>query len=107
MNNDDLPLFRAMQNSEPKFQVIPFPCHLRHGKIRQAARSLSNAASEKDAGFRLQRSIVSLENNLKKVGISQDVIEQEVQSFLIAVNDECAQIGSHWFPLINSPGGNA
>lgn len=97
MDGKQMDLFSQKQ---PECLVIPFPCHLRHGKIRQAARSLSGAISEKQASSRVDRSVIALEENLRKVGISKDVIDREVRRFLIAVRYECDQIDSRWLPRL-------
>lgn len=107
MTTDSLPLF----DWQPPRQVIPFPARHRTGHAARVATSLSNAASQKDADWRLSRAVDAMRGQMERAGVRPDQAEREVRSFLIAINHECARIGSPWSPVIecqqNRPDGAA
>lgn len=83
--HSDLPLFRW---TPPPMEVIPFPTARRVGKIRQAALGIINAPTPRaEAGLWL-RMTNSMASQMRKAGIAEARVENEMAAFFDAVQRE-------------------
>jgi len=94
MMHDDLPLFRAMSKQPDTAVVLAFPLNRRVGKIRRVAEVLSRKQG-KDASSYWNRQCDWHRADLSKTILTDDEIENEVDHFFDAVQQELATILYH------------
>lgn len=100
-HHDDLPLFRW---TPPQVEVIPFPCRSRVGKIRRTAEYLTGSTQRgRDAYWR--RAVTDLTNQMRRAGIADDRIDQEIADFRDGVEAELRRLVYRGHSAM--PGGDA
>ncbi|WP_018688710.1 DUF6074 family protein [Ahrensia kielensis] len=85
MSNDrTLPLF----NWIPPVKIIPFPASKQIGKARHVARLFMNKTTERAQASYWEQTETSIRKRLEKIGLADDEIERQVQSFTATVQRE-------------------
>lgn len=90
--DDQLDLFRSSpklgvqgdkmdSGHRDQFQVIPFPCKRRLGKARRAAEVLLKKKTDKARDAYWRDITGTIEWQMKRMGISDDIIQREVSGF--------------------------
>ena len=96
MSKSDVPLL----DWQPPCHFIPFPALARTGHAKRVAQQLATARTNREASFRLQRAIITFEDQLMAIGISGFDLECERHAYLVVIHQQCSEIGTTYGPVI-------
>lgn len=96
MRNDYLPLFAW----QPPRQTIPFPARARTGHARKVAQQMAKARTLNEAQWAFTRARDSFVNQMRKAGIADNEIEQELIDFSRTIHSHCISERSQWVPCL-------
>ena len=77
-SDNSLPLFSWAQRSAA---ITPFPHSRRIGKVRQVAETLLERKTERTRENYRKKTLSRLRSKMRKLGLSEQVIETEIKKF--------------------------
>ena len=88
-SDNSLPLFSWAQRSAA---ITPFPHSRRIGKVRQVAEILLERKTERTRENYRKETLSRLRSKMRKLGLSNEIIEVEIQNFETVLSTELARL---------------